>query len=376
MEIRSVIPAEAGIQSPEAVVKITMRQILDAGLHRHDKTSIRLGLTKWFLIIGVLCLSQPAGAQDRLRIGLSSVSATQGPMWLAEEKGLFKKHGIETEIIIIGGGAARVVSSLLAGEIQFAVGGGDAVVRAALRGADTVMAVSPLITGLQRIMVRPAIKAPADIRGKKIGVTRFGSASHWVLQAILKKWGMKSDDVQILQLGSSPANLASMDKGAIDGAVLTMPSYFVAEDRGYRMLADPIDMDIHYLQNSIDTTRSYLRQKRPQALRFVRAYCEGVAYFKKHKRDAIAIMQKHLRIQSAQEKDLKYLEASYDLLTTRFFNQIPYASPRALDATLDFIAIEDPKARGADAKLFVDESLVRELETSGYFKNLYENEYR
>ena len=201
-------------------------------------------------------------------------------MWVAEERGLFKKHGIEPEIIIIGGGAARVVSSLLAGEIQFAVGGGDAVVRAALRGADTVMAVSPLITGLQRIMVRPAIKAPADIRGKKIGVTRFGSASHWVLQAILKKWGMKSDDVQILQLGLLAGQLGEHGqrrhrrRRANDAVVLRRRRTRLPDARR------PDDMDIHYLQNSIDTTRSYLR-KPPQALRFVRGYCEGVALFPK-----------------------------------------------------------------------------------------------
>jgi len=179
--------------------------------------------------------------------------------------------------------------------------------------------------------------------------------------------------------GEIAAALAGKDatqQGAIDGAVLTMPSYFVAEDRGYRMLADPVDLDIHYLQNSIDTTRSYLRQKRPQALRFVRAYIEGVAYFRKYKKEAVAVLQKQLRIQSAQEKDLKYLEASYDLLTTKFFNRVPYASAKAIEATLDFIAIEEPKARGADAKLFVDESLVRELDVSGFIKNLYENEYR
>jgi NitT/TauT family transport system substrate-binding protein len=121
-------------------------------------------------------------AQDKLRVGLSSVSATSGSIWVAEEKGLFKKHGIDAEVIIIGGGASRVVSSLIAGEIQFSVGGGDAVIRSALRGADTVLTASPLKTGLQRLMVRPDIKSPAELRGKKIGITRFGSASHWVLQ--------------------------------------------------------------------------------------------------------------------------------------------------------------------------------------------------
>ena len=329
-----------------------------------------------FLIVAAFCAAQPLGAQERLRVGLSSVSATQGAMWVAEERGLFKKYGIDPEVIVIGGGASRVVSSLLAGELQFSVGGGDAVIRAAIKGADTVLAVSPLKTGLQRLMVRSDIRTPAELKGKKIGVTRFGSASHWVLQLMLRKWNMRNDDVQILQLGSSPANLASLDNRAIDGAVLTLPTFFLAEERGYRLLADPVDMDIIYLQNSIDTTRSYLRRNRDQALRFIKGVCEGLAYFRKNKRDSIVVMQKKLRIQSAQEKDAKYLEMSYNLLATKFYNQIPYATPKAVETTLDFVAIEDPKAKGADPKLFLDESIVRELETSGFFKNLYEGEYR
>jgi len=330
----------------------------------------------FFVAFVALWTIQPANAQERLRVGLSSVSATQGAMWVAEEKGLFKKYGIDPEVIAMGGGASRVVSSLLAGEIQFSVGGGDAVIRAALKGADTVLALSPLKTGLQRLMVRSEIRNQADLKGKKIGVTRFGSASHWVLQLMLRKWNMRNDEVQILQLGSSPANLASLDSRAIDGAVLTLPTFFVAEERGYRLLADPVDLDIIYLQNSIDTTRSYLKRNRDQALRFVKGFCEGMAYFKKNKRDSVAVMQKKLRIQSAQEKDTKYLEMSYNLLATKFYNQIPYATPKAVETTLDFVGIEDPKAKGADPKQFLDESIVRELETSGFFKNLYENEYR
>ena len=337
---------------------------------------MRHSVSTLFLIVAFLGTIQLAGAQERLRVGLSSVSATQGAMWVAEERGLFKKYGIDPEVIVIGGGASLVVSSLLAGEIQFSVGGGDAVIRAALKGADTVLAVSPLKTGLQRLMVRSEIKTPAELKGKKIGVTRFGSASHWVLQLFLRKWNMRNDDIQILQLGSSPANLASLDNRAIDGAVLTLPTFFVAEERGYRLLADPADMDIVYLQNSIDTTRSYLKRNRDQALRFIKGVCEGLAYFRKNKRDSIAIMQKKLRIQSAQEKNVKYLEMSYNLLASKFYNQIPYATPKAVETTLDFVGIEDPKAKGADPRLFLDESIVRELEASGFFKNLYENEYR
>jgi len=325
--------------------------------------------------VALLTLDAPeqALAQDKLRVGLSAISATSGSIWVAEEKGLFKKHGIDAEVIIIGGGASRVVSSLIAGEIQFSVGGGDAVIRSALKGADTVLAASPLKTGLQRLLTRAEIKTPADLKGKRIGITRFGSASHWVLQLFLRKFGMRVDDVQTLQLGTSPAMLATMNQGGIDAAVFTIPTFFLAEELGYRTLADPADLEIYYLQNSVDTTRGYLRRHRDVALRFIKGICEGLAYFSQHRKESIEVLQKKLRIQSAQEKDVKYLQASYDLLVNKFYNRVPYANPKAVQTTLEFVALDEPKARGADAKVFVDESLVRDIEASGFIKSLYEN---
>lgn len=322
------------------------------------------------LMFFLLCPS-PSMAQDRVRVGLSAISATSGSLWVAEEKGLFKKHGIEPEVIFIGGGAARVVSSLIAGDIPFATGGGDAVIRASLRGADVISVASPLTKGLQRVMARPDLTTPGDLRGKKIGITRFGSASHLALQLALRRWGMRPEEIQVLQVGSSPAMLVSLDNKGIDAAVLTMPSFFVAAEKGYRVLADLGDMDIYYLQNTLDTTRSYVRKNRDQALRFIKAVIEGIAYFKKNKKESLEVLQKKLRIQSAQEKSLRYLESSYHLLASKYYNEVPYPSLKAIETSLDFLAVEDPKARGADPKSFMDESLVKELEASGFIRALY-----
>ena len=328
-----------------------------------------------FVILLLLVGARAAPAQDRIRLGLSSISATSGSIWVAEEKGLFKKHGANVEVIFIGGGASRVVSALLAGEIQFSVGGGDAVIRAALRGADTVLAFSPMNRGLQRLIVRPDIRTPAELKGKRVSITRFGSAGHWAFQLFVKKWGMRPEDFQLVQLEASPAMLANLERGGTEGAVLTMPSFFVAEEKGYRTLADPAEMDIYYLQNSVDSTRSYLKANRPQAIRFAKALLEGVAYFKKYKKESIDVLQKKLRIQSAQEKDLKYLELSYNLLAAKYYNSTLYANPKAVETSLEFIAATEPKARGADPKFFVDESVTREIEASGFIKSLYEVEY-
>jgi NitT/TauT family transport system substrate-binding protein len=329
-----------------------------------------------FAAVALILAAASAGAQDRIRVGLSSISATSGSIWVAEEKGLFKKHGANVEVIFIGGGASRVVSALLAGEIQFSVGGGDAVIRAALRGAETVLAFSPMNRGLQRLIVRPDIRTPAELKGKRVSITRFGSAGHWAFQLFVKRWGMRPEDFVLVQLEASPAMFANLEKGGTEGSVLTMPSFFVAEEKGYRTLADPAEMDIYYLQNSVDSTRSYLKANRAQAVRFAKGLMEGIAYFKKYKKESVEVLQKKLRIQSAQEKDLKYLESSYNLLATKYYNPTLLANPKAIEASLEFIAASEPKARGADARLFVDESIVKEIEASGFIKQLYEGEYR
>ena len=312
-----------------------------------------------------------ATAQEKIRLGHSSIGATNGSFWVADEKGLFRKHGADVEVIFIGGGGARAVSSLLAGDIHFSVGGGAGSIRSQLRGAETVIASSTLSKGLQRILAKPEIKTYQDLKGKRIGITQYGSAAHLVLILMLKKWNMSVDQVRILQVGSSPALLASLDNNGIDAAVLTLPTYFVAEEKGYRVVGDPGQMDIYYLQNTLETTRSFIRKNRAQAVAFMKGYIEGIAYFKKNKSESMDIMRKKLRIQSSQERDNRYLEMSYNMMVSAYAD-VPYPSLRAVQTIIDKIAEEDPKAiPNRDPKTYVDESLVKEVVDSGLTKALY-----
>ena len=327
-------------------------------------------IVSYAMLMISLLFAAPLTAQEKLRVGLSSVSATNGSIWLAEDKGLFRKHGVDVEVIVVGGGGARVVSALVAGDLHFSVGGGEGSVRSQLRGADTVIAASSLSKGLQRIMARAEIKNYQELKGRKIGITQYGSAAHLVLLLMLKKWNMRTDQMQILQVGSSPAMLASLDKGGIDAAVLTLPTFFVAEDRGYRIVGDPTTMDIFYLQNTLESTRGFLRKNRDSALRFMRGYIEGIAYFKKNKNESLDVMRKKLRIQSEQERDNRYLEQSYNLLATAY-NDIPYPALKSVQTIVDKIAEDEPKVKERDVKSFVDDSLVKDLEDSGFTKALY-----
>ena len=310
-----------------------------------------------------------AFGQDKIRMGLSSVSALHSAVWVAEQKGFFRKQGLETEIIVTGQGATIGIGGLLANDIQIASAGGDALVNAALRGGDTVMIAAVVNRGLNRIMVRPDIKTPADLKGRKIGVSRIGAVSHSVLLMMLKSWNMSPADIQVMQLGSSPNMLAGLDKGSIDGAVMTIPFVFVAEDRGFRVLVDLAETDIYYLHTMIASTRSYIRTNHDKTVKFLKGFLEGIAYFKQNKKESLEIVRKKLRLNADQERNL---ERAYDLLATKYYEQMPYPSLRGVETVLGLVEKDNPKAKGADPKSFVDDSLLREIDASGFVKGLYQ----
>ena len=325
----------------------------------------------WLLLMATTSSVHVATAWglDKIRIGMGAFSPTNSAIWVAEERGFFKKHGLEAEAIFIGGGAARSVNALLAGDIQFATAGGGGVLQSALRGADVVMIAANNNKGVHRILVRPEIDTPEAIKGKKIAITTFGSSSHQVLTMVLDVWKIRPDELQILQVGSSPTMLISMQKKLVDGAVLSDPSYFIAEDHGFRVIADLAKMNIHYLQNMMVSTRSYLRANRDQATRVMRAFVEAIAYFKKNKKDSVQIILKKMRMNPDQAK---YAERTYDQYASTYFERIPYPSASGIKTVLESLVKENPKAKGADPASFVDASILKALEDSGFIKSLYD----
>src|SRR5919108_1858661 len=321
------------------------------------------------VVILVGLVGAHAYGQDKIRLGLSSVSALHSAVWVAEQKGLFRKQGIDAEVVVVGQGGTAGIGAMLAGDIQMASSAGDSLVNAALRGGETVMVAGVVNKGLQRILTRSDIKAPADLKGRKIGVTRIGAVSHSVLLMMLRRWNMSAAEMQVLQVGSSPNMLASLDKGGIEAAVLTIPSMFVAEDRGYRVLIDLADTDIYYLQTMIASTRNYIRSNRDKVLKFLKGYLEGIAYFKQNRKESLEVVKKKLRIGAEQERNL---ERSFDLLSAKYYEPMPYPSLRGVETVLGFVERDNPKAKGADPTSFIDDSLLREIDASGFVKSLYQ----
>ena len=324
-----------------------------------------------FLLTIVFSLSIVATsfAADKIRVGFSAISMANAPVWIAEEKGIFKKYAIETEPIVIGGGATRSVSAVIAGDLQFGSTGGGAVVSAVFSGSDIVMVAAGNNKGIQRLMVKAEITTPAGLKGKRVGITTLGFSGHLALLLMLRKWNMAPEDVQIIQVGASPVMLISLQKGGIDAAVLQDPTFFVAEDSGFKTLGDPVAMDIQYLQNVLVASRAYLKSHRDLASLFMKGFVEGVAYFKRNKEDSMRILMKKMRVEKGKET---YLERSYNLFATQYMEAAPYPSVVGTRTVLEFMAKDFPKAKTADPNLFIDNSLIKPLEESGFIKALYQ----
>ena len=155
---------------------------------------------------------------------------------------------------------------------------------------------------------------------------------------------MAPEEVQVLQVGASPVMLISLQKGGLDGAMLQDPSFFMAEDGGFKTLGDPAAMDIHYLQNVIAATRGYLRANRDLAGRFIKGFVEGIAYYKKNKDESIKILMKKMRIERGNEG---YLVRSYQLYASQYFDNVPYPSMPGVKTVLEFLAKDNAKAKGS-----------------------------
>ena len=313
--------------------------------------------------------NSPVEGLDRISVGLSALSPTNWAVWVAEERGFFKKYGIEPQVIFIGGGAARSMNALVAKDVQFMIIGGVGVINAALRGADVAMVASNVNLSTQRLISRPDIKTPDDLKGKRVGVTAFGSNTHSVLLMLLKKWSMKPEDLVILQIGPSPTMVLSLEKGLLDAAILTSPSDFIAIERGNRVLADLADMQLYSLQSTLSTTREYLKTSEDQVTRFIKGYSEGIAFIKKNKAQSIEVLRKKLRMDHGQEV---HLEKTYALYSGKYLDQVPYVSIQGVKTLLDFVTDQNPKAKSAAPESFVDNRIVRQLENSGFFVKLYQ----
>jgi NitT/TauT family transport system substrate-binding protein len=321
------------------------------------------GRTKLFLLLGsALWLFSARGfAADNIRIAFSAISPTQGVLWVADVGGFLSKNGLNAEIIY----TRAAIETLVAGEVQFGQMTGSLMFSARLQGADPVM-----IAGVQdvlndRLVVRPNINSVESLKGKRIAVFRFGSASHMRLLNVLPRYGMSERDVTFLQVGDAPERLIAINSGSVEATLLSPPEHFEAVRLGMKILLNLRDLNVPYQGSGLVTTQRLVARNRDLARRFLRAYVEAI-----HAVRTNPTLSKRAFAKYRQTKDEKQIEDAYQTLR-EMVPQKPYPSIDGFRTIIQDAAARIPAAKNANPRDFMDTSLLEELDRSGYIDALY-----
>ena len=318
-------------------------------------------LTSALTLVSML-ISSPQAA-EKLVADYGGLSGFQSTVWVAKDLKIFDKHGLDVDVIMING-SARSVAALLGGSTQFATGSATGPIVAAARGADLKVIAASYNKFPYAFIVKPEIRTPKDLRGKRVNILNFGGSNDLALQLALKEWGLKLPDIQVMIGGDAPTRLLSLMTGRTDATILSPPHLTKAVQAGYRVLADMGEMSANFTQSSLYVKGSFLREDRERVKRFVRAYSEAVHAMKNDRERTLKVFAKRMRIDDAET-----LHSTYDYFAPRF-SMPPRVDLSGVQDTIRFYAEHNPELKNRTAEEFIDHSLLDELEKEGFFKKL------
>jgi NitT/TauT family transport system substrate-binding protein len=315
------------------------------------------------LLCALAILAAPHGliAQEQILIGYDGHAGFQGAIWAAKDLGLFEKHGLSGELILIPG-SARGMAALLSGSVPFIQGSATAPLAAFLRGGDVAVIAAALNKFPFSVVARKELRNPADLVGKKLGILNFGGSNDLAVSLAFKEWGIPRSAVNILVSGGVAERLAALTSGAIDATVLSPPETVAAARAGLRILANLSDLNASFPQTLIMVRRSFLASKRDTVKRFVRAYSEGIYEFKTNKDKAIKVYADRLK-----QKDLSVLEETHSYYGPKFTFP-PRVDRSGLNNALELVRQTSEVKGDVNLGPFIDESIIDELEREGFYK--------
>lgn len=308
-----------------------------------------------------------ADAQDKIKVAYSSTDTLNQIWTIAQDAGFYKKNGLDADLVYIGSttvGIAAIVSQ----DVQVGNAAGSGVANAAVRGADAVSVACTINVLAYELVVLDSIKSAEDLKGKAIGISRFGSVSDVAARELLKGLGLRPmEDVKILQVGGAAERAAGFSRGVIAG----FPSppgnvNLIPGGLPHRVLADMGDLQKPYPLPFICavTTKSYLAKNRSIVKRVVMSLIEASHYFKTNKEGSQKIIAKYLR-----GANKAYLDSSYDS-TVKILERVPYTSREGMKIQLDDALKQAPNSKVTVDSL-IDDSVVRELEKEGFVDRVY-----
>jgi NitT/TauT family transport system substrate-binding protein len=303
-----------------------------------------LGLT---LLAG---LNGTASAQEKIRVGLGSISLQSGLVHIAKDRGLFAKYGLVTESVYIPGGSTNV-QVLVSGSLDLSQLSGAPGVAANLEGADLVYFLGLLDKLNYQLVTRPEIKTVEQLKGKKFAVSRLGVDP--------------VKDATILQIGDEPARIAAVTSGNVEGTVVNAPFSSEAERLKLNVIADSVKMNIPFFNTGMLGSKRYMDRQETKVMNFLRAYLEAIKILKTEREYSIKALAQFTRVQN-----LKAIAEGLDYFNAQL-QPVPYPSVEAMQAVVAQLAESNPKARGVDAKVYVNDRYLKRLEEEGFVKKIW-----
>jgi ABC-type nitrate/sulfonate/bicarbonate transport system substrate-binding protein len=316
------------------------------------------GATIIFIASGIFIRVASAAETSRFRVSYGGTAGYQLPLWVNRELGFSKKYGVDLETILIQAGSPNI-QALVGGSLQLTQTAASSAVIGATQGAPVVI-VATLENRLPMLLIsRPEIKEPQQLRGKVIGINRFGGSNDAAVLMAIKAWKMDPKDISMLQTGGTSARMAALITKRVDATVQSYPEIYQARKLGMNVLADIGEFGF-YTNTSNIVTRSYLQQNRAAIKAFLKGQIEGIHYVKTNRDGSLKILRKYLQITDAEA-----VEGTY-----KFFADRLARSPRTeLEGIKNILVSIDAAQRNPTD--FVDMSLIDEIEKEGFVQKLY-----
>ena len=316
------------------------------------------------LVFTSILLGNRADA-EKLVIAWTAVSAFNSPFWVMNDAGFYKEEGLDVDTIYIPS-SPIAAKATLAGETVISAQNSQVIADSGLQGADLVAIGATVNIVPFYVMAAPEIRTIADLKGKTVGVSRFGAATDFGMRMFLAKYGLAAHrDVAFIQIGGMPEIATALSKKIIAAAPMSYPMVYVAEQGGAKILANLARDEIPFVHLTLTTTKRFLKDKRPQVKAFLRTYGKAVHFLFTRKAESLAIFAKYTKI-----KDQKMLEGSLKY-GYEFMEKVPFVKRAGFQVTLDEIARTNPKAKQAKPEQFFDNSLIQELVDEGFFAKLW-----
>jgi len=298
----------------------------------------------------------------KIKIGYPAISYNQIHIWVAKDAGIFKKYGLDAELIFFRGGQLAT-QALVAGDPPIVNIG--TLVQPGLQGHDVVLIASSENTYYYSVVTKPAVAKVEQLKDKRLGVSGFGSASHNAALILLRRFNLEPNrDVAVVVAGATTERLAGMESGRIDATVLTPSEIPRARKLGFVDIYDMSEMGIEVQGNGFATSRSFIKSNRETIKAALKGYVEALHYIHHNKEETKRVSAKYMR-----SNDPDVLEATY----TWFIRNVakkPYPTLKGIQFLIDEIGGKLPQAKNARPEQFVDLSLLQELEKEGFFSEM------